>query len=176
MKKVVFFVATLFIALNVFAQKNAKSANLNLNYGTEIESVGIGGQFTYGFSERFRVAHDFTYFLKRNNTNWIMNLNVHYLFPLNDSKISLYPIAGLTLTYWSFEKTFTSWEWRWNGGPFEYYENTYTSLHMKVGFDLGGGMQYNFSNTFFFRGELKYNIVSEPHDRAVISAGLGFNF
>jgi Opacity protein and related surface antigens len=166
MKKAVFFVATLFITLSVFAQKDAKSVNFSLNYGTEIESVGIGGQFTYNLSERFRVAPDFTYFLENNNwKEWDLNLNAHYLFPLNDSKITIYPIAGFILTHWSFDD------------GTEAGSNKPTSLSAtKVGFNLGGGMQYAFSNTFFFRGELKYNSTSEYYNQTVISAGLGFNF
>ena len=166
MKKVVFFVATLFITLNAFAQKDAKSVNFSLNYGTEIESIGIGGQFTYNFSERFRVAPDFTYFLKNDNmSKWDLNLNVHYLFPLNDSKMTLYPVAGLIFTHWS-----------WDGGKVEANGLSLSASETKIGFNLGGGLQYDFSSVFFFRGELKYNIVSDNFDQTVISAGIGFNF
>ena len=154
----------LFITLSVFAQKDAKSVNFNLNYGTEAESIGIGGQFTYNFSERFRVAPDFTYFFENNNVStWNLNLNAHYLFPLNDSKITLYPIAGLILAHWSSSEKVES-------------SKQMSLSATKVGFNLGGGLQYNFSRVFFFRGELKYNSVSDNYDQTVISAGLGFNF
>ena len=164
MKKVVFFVATLFIALNVFAQKEAKSVNLNLNFGTNIESIGIGGQFTYNFSERFRAAPDFTYFLENNNYKaWNLNLNAHYLFPLNDSKITIYPIAGFILTHWTSTIESTT-------------EKSMFPSATRVGLNLGGGLQYDFSKVFFFRGELKYNTAPDNYDQTVISAGIGFNF
>ncbi|MDR1370104.1 MAG: porin family protein [Dysgonamonadaceae bacterium] len=170
MRKIVFLIAALFVVLSASAQmsvseqKKEKSIGFSLNYGTEIESLGIGGHFTYNLTDHLRLAPDFTYFFKNNNLNeWDLNINGHYLFPLDDSKVTVYPIFGFIITHWS------------HGDKVNLGNYTFSASETKFGINLGGGIQYDLTGKMFFKSELKYCIVSD-FDQAVVSVGLGFRF
>jgi outer membrane protein X len=164
MKKIAFLIAALFIILNASAQKEEKSIGFSLNYGSEIESLGIGGHFTYNLINHFRLATDFTYFIKKNNINaWDLNVNAHYLVPLSDTPVTVYPVLGFIITHWSYGEEI-------NLGNYKF-----SASKTKVGVNLGGGLQYDITRNFFFKSELKYAIVSD-FDQAVITAGLGIKF
>ncbi len=164
MKKITFLIVALFIALGASAQKEEKSIGLSLNYGTEIESLGIGGHFNYNVTDHIRLAPDFTYFFENDGLNeWDLNLNAHYLFPLDNSKVTVYPIAGFLITHWSA------------GIDLNIGGLSISASETKFGVNLGGGIQCDITRNLFFKGELKYCLVSD-FDQAVVSVGLGYKF
>lgn len=166
MKKVTLLFVVLFaVVFGISAQKGEKSIGLNLNYGTEIESVGLGARFQYNLTDQLRLAPEFTYFFEKDYlSEWDINLNAHYLFPMQDN-LKLYPLAGLLITHWSADFDFN---FGWASGSFSGSET-------KVGVNLGGGIQYDINPVLMVNGEIKYCIVSD-FDQAVISAGIAYKF
>ncbi|MDR3061006.1 MAG: porin family protein [Dysgonamonadaceae bacterium] len=163
MKKITILIVLLFTVANVFAQKGEKAIGASINYGSEIGSLGFGGHFYYNVTDHFRLAPDITYFLKNDHLNeWDVNLNVHYLFPIED-KLTIYPVAGFLITHWSADLAINV------GGL------SISAAETKFGINFGGGVQYNLTKTVFLKGELKYCFVSD-FDQAVITAGIGFKF
>ena len=47
---------------SAMAQKGEKAVGLQLNYGTQIESMGIGAKFQYGITNAIRLEPSFNYF------------------------------------------------------------------------------------------------------------------
>lgn len=90
---------------SLFASAQAKTAavGLNLNYGTEIESLGLGVKGSYCFTDHIRGEASFNYFFPKDHfTMWEINANAHYLFNIGD-KFKVYPLVGLTYVHghWS---------------------------------------------------------------------------
>lgn len=86
---------------SLFASAQAKTAavGLNLNYGTEIESLGLGVKGSYCFTDHIRGEASFNYFFPKNHfTMWEINANAHYLFNIGD-KFKVYPLVGLTYVH-----------------------------------------------------------------------------
>ena len=103
MKKILILVCAMMLGLG-FAQaqvhQGETAAGINLVYGSEIESLGLGARFQYGILDQLRAEVGFNGFFQHNHTScWDVNLNAHYLFPLGD-KLKVYPLAGLSFTNW----------------------------------------------------------------------------
>lgn len=87
---------------SLFASAQAKTAavGLNLNYGTEIESLGLGVKGSYCFTDHIRGEASFNYFFPKNHfTMWEINANAHYLFNIGD-KGSNNIVVFLTIQYY----------------------------------------------------------------------------
>lgn len=140
---------------SLFASAQAKTAavGLNLNYGTEIESLGLGVKGSYCFTDHIRGEASFNYFFPKDHfTMWEINANAHYLFNIGD-KFKVYPLVGLTYVHghWS----------SYNTGKF--------------GVNLGGGAQYDLTDNLMLNFEVKYSLVSDL-DQCVISLGAAYKF
>jgi outer membrane protein X len=151
MKKV--FFVSLFItvlSLSVFAQKGEKAVGLNFGYGSEIKSPAIGVKFNYGITDQIRVSPSFNYFLEKNGlSGWEINADAHYLFNVAP-KISVYPLAGLTFTGWTFD---------W-GGMFEGAESS-SNTETRLGVNIGAGIGYQLTDNISIGLELKYSVISD---------------
>lgn len=144
---------------NAMAQKGVKAVGVNFLYGTEIEKVGVGVKLQYGVLEHLRLEGAFNYFFKKNETHmWEINVNAHYLFPLADGKLNVYPLAGPTIVNATTNV----------GGGL----NQSTT---KFGLNLGGGLEYNISEHFAVGFEARYSIVSKI-DQAVFNLGATYRF
>ena len=83
MKKILTLVCALMLGMGIGqAQVNQgeTAAGVNLVYGSEIESLGIGAKFQYGILDQLRAEVGFNYFFEHDHTNcWDVNVNAHYL-------------------------------------------------------------------------------------------------
>lgn len=141
MKKIFLAVAFLAMGSSVFAQqKGDLSLGANLAFQTSGSDIGIGAKARYGFSERVRLDAGLTYFLPKASVSSLeLAVNAHYLFPLKDSKFTLYPLAGLG------------------------YYHTLVSGGLSAGkflVDFGGGASYKLSEGLSLGAEAKYLLVS----------------
>ena len=88
MKKLLLTLACAMTSLFASAQAKTAAVGLNLNYGTEIESLGLGVKGSYCFTDHIRGEASFNYFFPKNHfTMWEINANAHYLF--NKSTLTL---------------------------------------------------------------------------------------
>ena len=140
---------------SLFASAQAKTAavGLNLNYGTEIESLGLGVKGSYCFTDHIRGEASFNYFFPKDHfTMWEINANAHYLFNIGD-KFKVYPLVGLTYVHGHLSGFDTG----------------------KFGVNLGGGAQYDLTDHLMLNFEVKYSLVSDL-DQCVISLGAAYKF
>jgi len=158
MKKLCFLAVMLLISLTtVFAQQGEKSIGVNLGYGSEIESLKLGVNFKYNFSDQFRVAPSFDYFFEKNHvTLWGINADANYLFNVADG-INVYPLAGLALIGASYSGILGN------------------SSDTELGINLGGGVDFRLTDEVDFNIEAKYQIL-DHWDQLVLSFGISYRF
>ncbi len=156
------FIITAYLALvslsSALAQEGKQAFGIQLNYGTEIESLGIGAKYQYNFTDAFRVEPSVNYFFGKNKVDMFdLNANVHYLLPI-DNGINIYPLAGLTYTRWHADLGDNV---SWNKGY--------------LGVNLGAGAEFALDADWTVNLELKYQLIKD-FDQAVINVGIAYNF
>ena len=185
MKKVLLTLACAMTSLFASAQAKTAAVGLNLNYGTEIESLGLGVKGSYCFTDHIRGEASFNYLFPKNHfTMWEINANAHYLFNIGD-KFKVYPLVGLTYVHghWNNKYSvggggnFGDGDWGWGAtmrkanGEITVKENNTG----KFGVNLGGGAQYDLTDNLMLNFEVKYSLVSDL-DQCVISLGAAYKF
>ncbi|MDR1054383.1 MAG: porin family protein [Prevotellaceae bacterium] len=138
-----------------YAQKGEKSVGLKLNYGSEMESFGLGAQFSYNIMDALRISPSFNYYFEHNDISLFnVDADAHYLFPFA-TQFAAYPLAGVTFQAWKHH----------------ILDDTKTRL----GINVGGGLQFDFLDDWRTFTELKYSIVNDV-DQFVFSVGIAFRF
>lgn len=177
MKKLLLTLACAMTSLFASAQAKTAAVGLNLNYGTEIESLGLGVKGSYCFTDHIRGEASFNYFFpKKHFTMWEINANAHYLFNIGD-KFKVYPLVGLTYVHghWSNKYSVVAVAiapMRKANGEITVNESYNTG---KFGVNLGGGAQYDLTDNLMLNFEVKYSLVSDL-DQCVISLGAAYKF
>lgn len=167
MKKVLLTLACAMTSLFASAQAKTAAVGLNLNYGTEIESLGLGVKGSYCFTDHIRGEASFNYFFPKDHfTMWEINANAHYLFNIGD-KFKVYPLVGLTYVHGHWSNKYSV------GGGGDFGDDGYNTG--KFGVNLGGGAQYDLTDNLMLNFEVKYSLVSDL-DQCVISLGAAYKF
>ena len=157
MKKIFTLVCLLMLGIgvgNAQVHQGETAAGVNLVYGSEIESMGIGARFQYGILDQLRGEVGFNYFFEHNHLSWWdVNINAHYLVALKSDQFYIYPLAGLNYTMAK------------SGGI--------ESNH--VGLNLGAGMEYEFNEHWGANFEYRHTIIRKV-DQGVFGIGLNYKF
>lgn len=152
MKKSLFTIAMLFMAIITCAQENKFSAGIVLGYGTDISKASLGGRVVWDITDPFSVAVGFNRYFKDSYDNgftevdvkyWDLNFDFHWNV-LRGESYNVYPLIGLT--YLHGKATAEA------GGMKE------SDSDGKFGANLGIGGQYNFSENWGAAIEAKYQI------------------
>ena len=159
MKKLfVLFSMMFFVMSSAFAQKGIQATGIQLNYGTEISSIGIGLKYQYNITNEIRLEPSVNYYFENDGLDMFdINANVHYLFPMS-SNVRVYPLAGLSYSKWSADA----------GNGWEVSTN-------KFGLNLGGGAEFDINKDLMMNFEVKYQLIND-FDQAVISMGIAYMF
>lgn len=89
------------IALGLLAQKGKNSLQVNVGYGSKIETFGGGVQFNLAMSKKMEFAPSINQFAKKDGISVKeVNLDLHYLIPIGE-KVKVYPLFGFALTEWN---------------------------------------------------------------------------
>ena len=157
MKKIFTMICLLMLGIGAAqaqANQGQTAAGINLVYGSEIESLGLGAHFQYGIIDHLRGEVGFNYFFEHNHTTWWdVNINAHYLVNLRNEQLFIYPIAGLNYTMAK-------------AGGVE-------SNH--VGLNLGAGVEYEFSEHIGAFFEYRHTIIRKV-DQGVFGLGINYKF
>lgn len=140
----------------------------NLNYGTKIESLGVGLRAQYGFMEKLRGSLEYKYYIDRHSLSaWGISADAHYIFPVSE-KISLYPIAGITLSRWTYDASrILINDIDFGGFP--------KSSENRLGFNIGFAGQIGLSDNTFLQVEAKEALIKD-FIQFVISVGFMYQF
>lgn len=163
MKKLLILFGALFLLLgNVQAQKGKQAIGFGLNYGTEIESLGIGMKYQYNLTNPLRIEPSFNYFFENDNISMLdLNVNFHYLCPIANN-VKIYPLAGVTFT-----------NWMWDGG--EVWGVDFDDNETRFGVNLGAGVEFNLNHNWTMNMEFKYQLVDD-FDQGVFHIGAAYRF
>jgi len=141
---------------------------VHAGYGAEINSPGVGVHIHYYKTNNLRFAPSLTWFLERKGEGmWMVDGDAHYMLPLSFST-SLYPIAGVHYSNWSYSNRLYD---PVQGGAPSGDEHT---LH-RLGANLGLGFQYDISYRVRANFEMKYQFIND-HSQLLLMAGFGFWF
>lgn len=165
MKKIILTIVFTFIAIATFSQTKV---GLQVNYATKIE-FGVGAKASFSITDKIDIAPSFNYYfgpssdsstgLFRSSVStsfFAINADGHYNFEIDD-KLTVYPLAGINLSFFSVSV----------GG----FGSASTS---SFGLNLGGGLDYGFSEKLSGIFELKF--IANSYSQAVFSAGVLYNF
>lgn len=142
------------------------SAGVNLNYhmfdeGSDFNNLGFGVKFRYNVTAPIRLEANFNYMLEKDDaTVYDYTVNAHYLFPLLDNKLVLYPVVGAGFMTNKFN------------GDGEDDNNT------EFMWGVGAGADYAITDKIGINIEAKYNSVGGDIDDSCIllSAGVTYKF
>lgn len=141
-------------------EKGQTAVGINLVYGTEIESLGLGARFQYGIIDQLRAEVGFNGFFEHNHTSWWdVNLNAHYLLGLWNNQLFFYPLAGLNYTMTKVK-----------------YPGEGSDEENHIGLNLGAGLEYELNDHFGTNLEFRHTIVRKGLDQAIIGIGLNYKF
>lgn len=157
MKKIITLVCALVIGVgfaNAQVHQGETAAGINLVYGSEIESMGIGARFQYGVLDQLRAEVGFNYFFEHNRRSWWdVNLNAHWLVGLWNEQLYIYPLAGVNYTMTK--------------------EGSDEENH--VGLNLGAGLEYEITDHFGVNFEYRHTIIRKV-DQGVFGLGVNYKF
>lgn len=101
MKKTILSILMLTTTFCLFAQKGKNSLQLNVGYGSKIETIGGGVQFNLAMSKKMEFAPSINLFAEKDGVSVKeVNFDLHYLIPIG-SKVKVYPLFGFSLAEWS---------------------------------------------------------------------------
>lgn len=144
MKKRIFFTVLIVGIMSLSCLKAQFSIGPGVVYGTNIDQIGILGNVTYNFAEKWGVMGDLTFFLKTQDITWsALDIDATYDFWKLNDKSNLYALAGL-----DFLRTKASFL-------------GYTATGNENGLNLGAGWKMKISNKIFLIPEARYSFISD---------------
>ena len=162
MKKIFTFVCLIMMGMGIAqaqVHEGESAVGVNLVYGTEIESLGVGARYQYGVLEQLRTEVGFNYFFEHNHMSWWdVNINAHYLLGIANDKFYIYPIAGLNYTMVDFKSELND-----------------LGEENHVGLNLGVGLEYELDEHFGASLEFRHTIIRKV-DQGVIGLGINYKF
>jgi len=177
MKKTKLFLTICFLAITFFIQNTNAQTTVGggIAYGTKIENIGINLTGQYFVKDNIAIEAAFTYYLPKDlgtglGSDYKMkysefNANANYYFNLEGSSIKPYGLAGLNISFLTVP-TFNL------GSVFGGGSGVESETHSKIGLNIGGGADFDFSKNFIPFAQLKY-VISDA-DQLQILAGVRF--
>jgi hypothetical protein len=177
MKKILFILASLIISNLAVGQigTNKVAVGGTFIYGSEIGSIGLNILVSYNVKDNIRVAPDLSFFIPhhkdypgwREVTDMLeVNLNGHYLFPLVENTIDLYPVVGLNMAFLTFKGEPKNTDLI--GNPkYDYRKN-----EIDPGLNIGFGGDYQINDRLNFLLELRYAVSN--YSQFTIKAGVAY--
>lgn len=162
MKKSLLITFVALLSFNAFAQSGFESSKLRagvgLIYATEIDNVGLTLNGTYKLTSFWEGSVAFTHVFKNNYSTWnILDLDAHYIFYDNESKLNVYGLAGLGLTFWKVKTDAIIVP------GYSIPEQTVSGT--EVGLNVGVGMNYKISDRLNLAPEIRYTIMDGSYLR-----------
>nr|WP_319397521.1 hypothetical protein [uncultured Carboxylicivirga sp.] len=178
------------LGLTAKAQDSKFMLGAGLDYATEIDNLGIHLKGLYLINDAWEADAGYTYYFKKNYTNWSsLDFNGHYVFTSSDKGV-LYALAGLNVTFYKMELGDLMGDYTSGYDDYynDYYGDEYSDLiggmasltsdmeskGSEVGVNIGLGGRMGLSDNLFLSGEIKYTLGGA--DYLNIGAGLMYCF
>lgn len=169
-------VLTIGFSFNSKAQDSKILAGAGLGYATDISNLGVFAKGVYMVNDTWEIAPAFTYYFKKDYTNWSsLDFNGQYVFSAND-KSTFYGIGGLNLTFWKVKIKGSDFEVEdeYMEGFGNLISSELESNGSDVGVNIGVGSRFALSDRMYFNADLKYTLGGTNY----LSMGVGilYNF
>ncbi len=176
-----------FSAGQINAQESKFALGAGLNYGTEIENLGVSLLGLYTINEQWEVAPGFTFFFEKDYTKLSsLDLNGHYVFSNNGTN-TFYGLAGLNVTFFKWEMDGVGNSYQEQGDEYsddvwgDMFDDLYSDLAAEmeikeeyIGLNIGVGGRFKLSDVLSINAEAKY--ILGDLDYLNIGAGLLYHF
>lgn len=170
MKKIFIMI---FVAMGCFVATNAQqkgdmAAGINLGMGLGYDDItydggsfnnfAFGAKFQYSITDKIRLEPALNFFLEKDHVSmWDAMVNCHYLFPMLENAVNVYPLAGLGM----------------HGVKVSY--GGYSASDSEIAINVGGGAEYKLTEKISLGAELKYVLVAD-FGHIGISVGAAYAF
>lgn len=183
------------------AQESKFALGAGLNYGTEIDNLGVSLLGLYTINEQWEAAPGFTFFFEKDYTKMSsLDLNAHYVFSRNGGN-TFYGLAGLNVTFFKWEMPsmsdetgdYNNWEDDYDvewGGDYndewgsdfdaewgDVFSDLTTEMELKeeyIGLNIGAGGRFELSEVLSMNAEVKY--ILGDLDYLNVGVGLLYHF
>lgn len=147
-------------------RKGEKTIGIELGYSSFSEAPATGIAFSYRFSRRLRIAPNVQYIFRKNQIDaFIFNCDIHVPFPVKDSPVEFYPIAGIN---------YSSWNHR-NVHLHSSLSDDVSTRDSQFGLNLGSGVGIRCTGNLRLFIEGRYSFVRD-YDTTTILAGIAYSF
>lgn len=173
MRRAILIVCFALLSIGAYAQKGNFGAGIGAFYGTEISKIGGGAKLQYYFNDYVRGELGANLYAKNEDVStWDLNLNFHYLANLAKHKFYLYPLVGVTMSFWKFDTLSDA------TSDILDSEVTYTeedNKESRFGTNLGMGFQYNINDLTAIFIEGRYQMIGD-FNQGVFGIGISRRF
>ena len=156
-KALLSIILTAIFSLGMQAQIGSKALLPKVGYQTEFKRFALGVEGRYFLTENIRIAPGLTFlFPKDNEIGFDADINVHYVFPIQE-RLSVYPFLGGAMLNNLHNN---------DGAP----GNT-----TDFGLNVGAGVQYDVTENGYVNIEFKYTFINMA-DPSYFMLGYGIRF
>jgi opacity protein-like surface antigen len=193
MKKILllFATATLF-ALPAFPQrgypgeKGVSSIGIISGYAVENKAFAAGLDFRYNILDRLRLAPSVYHVLKSDSlgaSTWYANIDAHYLARVSGT-VTIYPIVGAGVSVWKYKlpaglepEEEEAEETGEEDDAAESAKKENTTSEVRMGLNLGVGVEKRLTKDIILGVEFKYNLTTERiYNQAMLLGRIAYYF
>jgi opacity protein-like surface antigen len=197
MKKVFLLIVGFVLTASAFAQtklggeKGVSSVGILAGYAVDNKTFTAGFDFRYNVLDRLRLAPSVMYLFTSNyyipeykgyeptpkfNT-WYANVDVHYLLRVT-REMTIYPLAGVGLSVWQYDLSgLPAIAVDGIGFGYELFPETLDDTKVRLGLNLGVGIERRMTRDIILGAEFKYNLTSENlYNQAMILGRVAYYF
>lgn len=139
------------------------SLGLRGGYVSRNQSGSAGLYFQYRFTNHFRLAPSVDYLFRHKDKDGLaLNLDAQMPYSVSSRGVTLYPLAGLNFTSWSFYDTMSD-------------TNDVTTRKSRFGVNLGAGVEMCLTPTFKLGLEGKWTGI-KGYSTAQVTVSIGYVF
>ena len=164
MKRIILVALLALISIGSYAQEGKFGAGIGVVYGTEISTVGVGVMGQYYFNDHVRGEVGANIYAKNGDTStWDANLNFHYLINLAKNRLYLYPLMGVSFSFWKFgdklgTDSMSNIPVTEDGAMYAQYNDM---KEFRFGPNIGLGLQFNINARTSITLEGRYQMIGD---------------
>jgi len=149
--------------LTASAERGEKTIGLTGGYNFYNNSGTAGVKFSYDFAAHVRIAPSVEYtFRHRDFDAFTVNLDMQFPWRLTSSTVSVYPLAGINITRWTYNE-------------YSPDNDDISQRFDRLGLNLGGGIGWRATKSLKLTVEGRHSFLKQFH-HASVSASIAYIF
>jgi opacity protein-like surface antigen len=178
------FVSTAFSQTGYPGEKGVSSIGVTAGYAVENKAFAAGLDFRYNILDRLRLASSVFHVLRNDSlgaSTWYANIDAHYLARVSNTT-TVYPIVGAGLSFWKYKlpaglEPNEESEETGEEENAESAKDKSTTSEVRVGLNLGVGVEKRITKDILLGLEFKYNLTTERiYNQAMLLGRIAYYF